>query len=343
MIADKMKLVIGIALFLLVGIMFYPAITSSIQDTQNYGEIEGYVALTANTPSVLFYNPVHTFLGLLRVNVSSASNVVPDNMDASLTKSLATTTPYSLGYANLTIECNHTGSEELAISFGINDLGMIDDACPYTFTNVSQSWIGDPASTITITNEGTDFLEYKANSSTRLINDTLYEYVYTTNHAKAKPVTDMAINITFSNPEGDIIQVSFNGFNYANATGNSIYTTGMPVGLLASNGSQTFKFLDLNGTNFDGDNVTAINMSFTYTETVSNFTSATLSYRALRSYPSANYTVTSTTISANHSGTYWVNYIYGSDVTQMNGTILAIIPVIFIGFLIFMAYISFKR
>ena len=330
------KVIIGVALFLMIGVMFYPAIASTISDAEIFGSVSEYMSLTANVPHATSYAPIYSFTSLVRSNVSSASNTAAGNMDDELLKSLSTNNAVHFEEANLTIECDYEGSEEINVSLGSHLLGMIDllDVCPRTFASIDQSWIGDPSTILEFNNGGSSQMEIGQNTTVTLINDTAYIYFYTINEGDADD--DLHVNVTFQRPVGevDLIEVSFNGFNYVNATGN-VFTTGLPVGLMYANGSQQMKFLDLNGTSFDGDNVTAVQWSFTYFDYVSNFTNATLSYDRWSAYPASNYTVDlAGTISANHSGIYEATYIHGSASDKGNLNLINLVPILFIGFLI---------
>ena len=331
------KLIFGLALCLIIGVLFVPAFFSVINGGATYGSEFEYMSLTANTPRAFSFSPLFSLTSFLRSNVSTSSNLVAGNIDNSLTKSFSTSEAVDFEDANLTINCQYDGDEDINFSLGgasIGWMGMLD-TCPYTFTGIDGSTIGDPSTNLLMESSGSVLMEQGHNDTVALINDSVYVYFYTTKTAYVIPYDDsLHINITVQNPNLDLTEITYNGFNFINSTGNT-QTTGILTSSLNANGSQRIKFLDLNGTAFEGSDITNVSWSYEYLYYESNFTNGTLTYDRWSAYPAANYSTTSTTISANHSGIYLASYVFGTSTNTNQMNLLSIVVALFVVFLMY--------
>jgi len=333
----KAQAILGIAILLIIGIFLFPVLDSVVSNVQTYGSTDEYIMLTANTWKDTSYFPISSFISLLRDNISSSSNLVAGNIDDSLVKSLSTSQAVDFEDANLTINCQYDGDEDINFSLGgasIGAMGMLD-TCPYTFTGINGSTIGDPSTNLLMESSGSVLMEQGHNDTVALINDSVYVYFYTTKTAYVIPYDDsLHINITVQNPNLDLTEITYNGFNFINSTGNT-QTTGILTSSLNANGSQRIKFLDLNGTAFEGSDITNVSWSYEYLYYESNFTNGTLTYDRWSAYPAANYSTTSTTISANHSGIYLASYVFGTSTNANQMNLLSIVVALFVVFLMY--------
>jgi hypothetical protein len=67
-------------------------------------------------------------------------------------------------------------------------------------------------------------------------------------------------------------------------------------------------------------------------------------YDRWSAYPVANYSVDlAGTITANDTGTYEAFYVYGTSANQVNNLLMAMIPILFIVFLIYMGIQELRK
>ena len=255
----KISVIIGIALFLLIGILFYPAISSTVSNAQTFGSITEYLSMTNNTPKAVSNAPIHSFTSLERANVSLSSNKVSNIFNYSLFKSLSTNEASPFGTANLTINCEYDPNEAIGVYVSSNYFGDINttNTCPHTFTNISQALIGDPYTLLTFGNTGQDI--YQLDSNLTNVSEGIGQRNITLSQ---KPSTDGNLTIKSDYVSGEQISVYLNGV----LKGNLSSTTDVWTSINTSNMSKNQK-LNITFTNdkssklMNASNGTSINSS----------------------------------------------------------------------------------
>jgi len=235
----EFKVILGVALFLVIGLLFYPAITSTISNNQIYGNVNEYLSMTNNTPKSVSYAPIYSFTSLFILNKTTVYNTTAGNLGFSLSRSLPSASPVPFGDpVNLTVNCAYDSNEAIGVYVNSHYFGDINttNTCPHTFSNISASLLSNPT-IIQFGNTGQDINQTMVNSTA--INGATGAHKITLAHTrKANETFD--VNVASVILANEKVQLSINGNVLGNLSGGAESWTGIGSAYLAQSNNITF-------------------------------------------------------------------------------------------------------